>query len=468
MSDSRPAWILDYANMLTPALADGAPDAAMLAGPYQERHRAALAHLDTLRESGSLGFLELPTANDDKTRVQELADGFGQWFRTVVVLGIGGSALGTQTLRDALRGPHWNELTDEQREHFPKLYVLDNPDPATVLALLDRIDLRTTLFNVVSKSGSTAETAALYLVVRERLREALDDPEAVRGHLLFTTDPDHGALRALAQAEEIPTLPVPANVGGRFSVLSPVGLLPAAVLGVDVDALLAGAQAMAEHCSAERLTENPAGLLAALLHAADAEHGRSIHVLMPYADRLRSFALWFQQLWAESLGKVGPGGVGVGPTPLPAVGAVDQHAQVQLFMEGPADKVVLFMAVADRGAEASIPSLHAEVDAFDYLAGHTLGSLLAFERRATAEALRQRGRANATIELARIDAYTLGGLFMLFEIATVLAGAHYGVDPLVQPGVELGKTLTYGLMGRDGYPEPELPSADPAFRVARS
>jgi glucose-6-phosphate isomerase len=345
--------------------------------------------------------------------------------------------------------------------------VLDNPDPATVRALLDRLDLRRTLFNVVSKSGSTAETMALYLVIRERL-EALVGADKLRGHFLFTTDPVQGALRRIAEAEGIPALPVPPNVGGRFSVLTPVGLWPAAVTGADVDALLAGAGAMVERCATDELTRNPAGLLATLLHHATVADGKPIHVLMPYHDRLRSFALWFQQLWAESLGKAADRNgkrVYTGATPLPAVGAVDQHSQVQLFMEGPRDKVVVFVAVREAGDPVPIPPLHREVAELGYLGGHTLAELLDAERRATADALRQAGRPSMTIELERVDAAALGALFMLFQIATVYAGALFGVDPLDQPGVELGKRLTYGLLGRAGFPAPALGNADPRWRV---
>jgi glucose-6-phosphate isomerase len=448
---------LDYGNMLAPRVGDGGIDSGRLAGDLAARFRSARETLETRRAEGELGFLELPYARVTAGRVQEVADSFGQWFENLVVLGIGGSGLGTIMLRDALLGPRWNERSDEGREYFPRLHVLDNADPATVAELLDGLDLRRTLFNVISKSGSTAETMAQYLVVRGRLSSVVDE-DKVRGHFLFTTDPERGALRTIAEAEGIPTLAVPPNVGGRFSVLSPVGLLPAAACGIDVEALLAGAAEMEERCRAEELVSNPAGILATLLHAADTELGRDIHVLMPYADRLRSFGLWFQQLWAESLGKerVTDGRVeNVGPTPLPAVGAVDQHSQVQLFMEGPKDKVVLFVRVLDPGSEVEIPELHPEIEGLSYLGGHTLGELLDAERAATTEALRQRGRPSMTIEIERPDAAAIGSLVMLFEVATVLAGALYGVDPLDQPGVELGKRLTYGLLGRAGFEPPE-------------
>jgi glucose-6-phosphate isomerase len=306
---------------------------------------------------------------------------------------------------------------------------------------------------------------AQYLVARGWIEETVDTDRA-RGHFLFTTDAGVGALRQIAEAEGIPALPVPENVGGRFSVLSPVGLLPAAVCGVDVDALLAGAADMEARCRVPELGANPAGLLAVLLHAADTEVGRHIHVLMPYADRLRSFALWFQQLWAESLGKakaLDGSPAHTGPTPMASVGASDQHSLLQLFIEGPRDKVVLFVAVADPGADVAVPGRHPEIPSLSYLGGHTLGELLDAERRATAEALRREGRPNATLLVPALEARALGELFMLFEVATVYAGALYGVDPLDQPGVELGKGLTYGLMGREGYDVPDIDEGDPQY-----
>jgi glucose-6-phosphate isomerase len=460
--------ILDVTNCLAPRLDGAGLDPERLRGPLADRFRSAHADVQARRATGEMGFFDLPGDREGMARVREVADSFGQWFETVVVLGIGGSSLGTLTLRDALLGPHWNLGDDEVRDHYPRLFVLENADPASVSDLLGRLDLRRTLFIVVSKSGSTAETMAQFLVVEDRLAGEVGEEKA-RGHLLFVTDPEAGVLRRLSRDHGVPALSVPPNVGGRFSVLSAVGLLPAAIVGIDVEALLEGAAAMEARCRSDDLMENPAGMLATVLHALHVEQGMPIHVLMPYADRLRSLALWFQQLWAESLGKaVNRAGetVNVGPTPLPALGATDQHSQVQLFMEGPRDKVVCFISVADPGSDpVTIPARHLAHPALAYLGGHTLAALLDAERRATAEALRRRGRPSLTLEVPRVDARALGELLMLFQIATVYGGALYGVDPLDQPGVELGKELTYGLLGRDGFEAPTLQEGDPVWRV---
>ena len=455
---------LDYGNFMAPRLPGGV-DPGALSARMAVAFETALAAVSAWREEGDLGFLDLPYATDSAERVTEVADRFGRSFDDVVVLGIGGSGLGTIALRDALLGPFWNQRSAEERDQFPRLHVLDNADPHTFRRLMKRIDPARALFNVVSKSGATAETMAQYLVVRERLDE-LVGPDEARSRFLFTTDSTSGALRQIGDADGIAMLPVPDHVGGRFSVLSPVGLLPAAVCGADIGALLSGAAEMESRCRSNSLNSNPAGMLACLLHHADTGQGRPIHVMMPYADRLRSTALWFQQLWAESLGKsttLSREQEPTGPTPLAALGATDQHSLLQLLMEGPADKVVLFIGVDDPEAFVLIPGRHSEIDALSYLGGHSLGELLAAERTATAEALRRAGRPNATIHLPAVNAQALGQLIMLLQVATVLAGSLYGVDPMNQPGVELGKQLTAGLMGRSGVPTPEIAEADPRW-----
>lgn len=405
------------------------------------------------REAGEYGFYRLPSQPQAVQTIKRFAEGVGQAFDHVLVLGIGGSALGMKALLNALRRPGWNELDDEGRDFFPRLTVLDNVDPTSVAEALRRIDPRRVLVNVISKSGGTAETMAQYLVVRRWLEDALG-PQAASGHLVFTTDPKKGALRELSQKDGISALEVPADVGGRFSVLSPVGLLPAALVGIDIEALLAGAGDAVKRAESDDLLQNPAALYAATHWAADTGLGARIHVVMPYTDRLKEFAEWYRQLWAESLGKaVDRRGqsVHVGPTPVGAVGPTDQHSQVQLFMEGPFDKVITFLAVDQLSEEVTIPSAAGLPADLAYLGGHSLGELLRAEYQATAAALSSMGRMNCSIHLPELSARTLGELFMFFQLATGYAGVWYGVDPFDQPGVELGKKLTFGAMGRPGY-----------------
>lgn len=455
---------LDYNAMLAPRLGGRGIEPALL-DEAAERFRAIHEDVERRRREGHLAFFELPYDTDRIEQIRGFAEGAGQAFETVIVLGIGGSALGTIALHQALNPPFWNELDGEARDYFPRLYVLDNIDPTTIGPLLERIDPRRALFNVVSKSGTTAETMAQFLLIRDRLIRELGD-DGYRRHLILTTDPERGVLREIAMREGLATLPVPPGVGGRYSVLSAVGLLPAALVGIDIEALAAGARDMDQRCRTDRLDRNPAGLFAALQYLADTRAGAPIHVMMAYGDRLYGVADWFRQLWAESLGKrVDRDGREVfrGPTPVKALGATDQHSQVQLYMEGPFDKTVSFLTAADWDPDLPIPEAYPELDALAYLGGHSFGELLDAERRATASALTRHGRMNMTIEIPAVRPYEIGQLLMMLQIATVYAGAFYGVDPLDQPGVELGKQLTYGLMGRPGYDAPQDPPPDPRW-----
>ena len=458
---------LDYTNMLAPGVKGGIPKSEW----QKADKRFAKAHKDfeRRRAAGELGFLDLPGNAALHKQSTDFAKRTRGRFDDVVVLGIGGSALGPVALRTALRKPFWNLLEAGERDMRPRLHVLDNLDPVTISALLERLELERALFIVTSKSGGTAETMAQYLVVRDRLDGA---KIAARDHVVFVTDPTKGALRPLAIAEQIPALDIPPNVGGRFSVLSPVGVLPATLVGIDTTKLLAGAGEMAEICAGSDLRSNPAGTFATLQFLADAKVGKHVHVLMPYSDALRDMAAWFVQLWAESLGKQREKDTEhVGPTPLGALGATDQHSQVQLFMEGPEDKTITFVSVPRRVKDdVEIPKLHQTVPELAYLGGHSLGEVLDIERRATAGALARRGRPNMTFELEAVDPWHVGALMMLLECATIYAGALYDVNPLNQPGVELGKQFTYAMLGRSDAEEArkefeKLPKSDPKFRV---
>jgi glucose-6-phosphate isomerase len=461
---------LVYGRMLQDGLdgRHGLPRARL--AELAERFGAVQEEVRRRRGAGEYGFYDLVDQGPTMRQITNFAEGLGQAHDHVLVLGIGGSALGTKALLNALRRPAWNEWDDEGREFYPRLTVLENVDPTTVAAALARIDPRRVLVNVISKSGGTAETMAQYLVVRAWLEEALGD--AAFRHLVFTTDPAHGALRELATRESIATLDVPPGIGGRFSVLSPVGLLPAALVGIDIAGLLAGARRAIERAEADDLLQNPAALYAALHWAADTDLGARIHVLMPYTDRLREFAEWYRQLWAESLGKrTDREGrtVHVGATPVAAVGATDQHSQVQLFMEGPFDKVITFLRLERFGEDVVIPS-RAGVSPgrgpdlppdLAYLPGHTLSELLNAEYEATSTALAEMGRMSCTLHLPELTPETLGEAVMFYQLATGYAGVWYGIDPFDQPGVELGKRLTYAAMGRPGYeskPRPPGPA----------
>jgi glucose-6-phosphate isomerase len=324
------------------------------------------------------------------------------------------------------------------------MHFAENTDPATLSAILDLADPDGTWINVVTKSGSTAETMANFLVIRGALVDALGD-FGFQGRTIATTDPEEGFLKQIADREDLRVLPIPADVGGRFSVLTPVGLLPAAVAGLDVDALLAGAAQCVDEVN-ERGAEHPAVLGAAMHYLMDTARGRNVRVMMTYADALERLAAWFVQLWAESLGKDGKGS-----TPHGAVGTTDQHSQVQLYMEGPQDKVIEIVEVEDHPRDLQIPEAYEDLEGVGYLGGHTMAELLNVECDATRKALTEAGHPNSTIRLREANEENLGYVLQALEVQTAIAGSLYGVNAFNQPGVEAGKNITYTRMGRPGY-----------------
>ena len=405
------------------------------------------------RTGGEYGFYGLGEQEATCSAIEAFVHRTAGKFDDLLILGIGGSALGMRALMGALATPAWNEWPAAERRGGLRVTILENVDPTTMEATLRRLVPGRTLVNVISKSGGTAETMAQYLIVRAWLEAAVG--KAAAGHLVFTTDPARGALRVLAAADGIPAFDVPPGVGGRFSVLTAVGLLPAALAGLDIRGLLRGARSALAQAAGDDLLANPAALFAGLHAEAQRSLGANVHVLMPYTDRLREMTEWYRQLWAESLGKrVDRGGNErfVGPTPVGAVGATDQHSQVQLFMEGPFDKVITLIAVDRLATDIVIPGNAAALPPdLASLPGHTLGGLLRAECEATSAALARMGRMNATLHLEEISAASVGELIMFLQLATGYGGVWYGVDPFDQPGVELGKRLTFAAMGRPGY-----------------
>jgi glucose-6-phosphate isomerase len=393
------------------------------------------------RAAGELAFLDLPQQVDALKPIAALAAEVRETADTLVVLGIGGSALGTRAVVSALG------------DGRVRVVVADNIDPWSFGRLLDGLDLSRTVFDVVSKSGETAETMAQFLIVRDRLLRALGAID-YKQRVVITTDAETGYLRQIVNDEGFRDLAVPAGVGGRFSVLSAAGLLPSGVAGVRIEELLAGAVWMDSRTQSASLWENPAHLLGALLYLAETRKRRNVVVLMPYSDRLQQLCAWFSLVWAESLGKaVDRDGnpVHAGQTPQAALGATDQHSQLQLYLEGPADKVVILVRVEDHGREIEVPAGYADLEGVGYLGGRGLGTLLNMEQRATELALQKSRRMVMTLTLPQVNAFTLGQLFFLFEAATLFAGELHRINPLDQPAVEESKRLTYGLAGRKGW-----------------
>ena len=415
-----------------------------------------ILELNRQRAAGQTPYRDLPYNEKYPADVKRLAGQLEGECENFVVLGIGGSALGNIALQTAMN-PYMYNLDDAQRHGNPRLFVLDNIDPAQFGSFLDWVEphLDKTIFNVIGKGGETAETASQFLTVRQRLENALG-PDACKERIIITTDPEKGPLRKIAAEFSFRTLEIPEGVGGRFSVLSPVGLLSAAMCGIDIDPLLAGARDMDERVKSADFKKNPAAVNAAInRHYYD--RGKRISVIMPYSYALKDFADWYRQLWAESLGKrqnLAKVDVYVGPTPVKALGATDQHSQVQLYREGPNDKLFTFLQVENFDRELKTgPAPDPELD---YLADKDLSELFNSEKKATEYALLESKRPCLTVIFPEVNPYTVGQFIYLFEVTTSFSGALFGINPYDQPAVELGKEATFALMGKGGEEYKEL------------
>jgi glucose-6-phosphate isomerase len=438
-STSERTVALDFTGCLSDRVGPAGFKLAEIETACARAGRAAL-RLRKAIDAGTYGF---DAALDDRSALAASvleARRLSRGTDTLIVIGIGGSALGALALETA--------LSARRR----RLVILDNVDPESVHRKLAGLDPERTAVNVITKSGETAETMANLLVVLDWMERKLG-PKHVR-RWTATTDPSKGDLLRLAQRLGIPTLPLASNIGGRFSVLTPVGYVPAAFIGIDLEAVLDGARAMRKHCWSAAPTRNAGVLGAVLLHLLATRRDRPIQILMPYADALVHLADWYRQLWAESLGKrVDRKGrtVETGQTPVTAIGATDQHSQVQLYMEGPHDKVVTFLEIERFRKNVKIPKRHLDLDSLGYLGGFTLGELLNSEKRGVESALTAGGRPNFTYRLPQITPHVIGQLLYLFEFQTALSGELYDVNAFDQPGVQAGKVATYALMGRKGY-----------------
>ncbi len=417
---------------------------------YTEECAQVIRDIKKEREEGKLPFMDLPYASEEVLEIKQLAKKVRYMCDDFVVLGIGGSALGMTALMQALKGPFHNAQNDDDRD-APRLYVADNIDPDFFKGILDNIDSYRTIFNVISKSGSTAETMSQFMIAQQFLKDNLG--AGYKDSMIATTDAKSGILRDIVNQEELSSLIVPDGVGGRFSVLSAVGLFPAAVVGIDIDALLAGARFMDEMCQNEDVRKNPAAL-SALIYYLYYQKGRNINVMMPYSSALKDVADWYGQIWAESLGKrhdLEGDVVNAGQTPVKALGVTDQHSQLQLYVEGPDDKVITFIKVGEFDNEVRIPEAYSGISGIDYLGGTTLTRLINSELHATEITLMKNSKPNCTINVPAVNAFTLGQLLYMLEVQTSVMGKLMDINTYDQPGVEQGKLYTYGMMGREGF-----------------
>jgi len=389
--------------------------------PNELKHYSSVSEYLNKIHSRKQGFYEVIEDDSLISKINDFSKTVSAKFDNIVVLGIGGSSLGTICIQQSLT---------HLFENKPRLHVIDNIDPTLIRELEDVIDPQKTLFIVITKSGSTPETLAEYFYFREK---------AAKENFVFITDPEKGLLREIANKESITAFEVPPNVGGRFSVLTAVGLLPAKLIGVNIEQLVAGAEKMKESFLNEDPEQNLPFKLAQLQHILG-QKGKIINVMMPYSQKLIRFADWYKQLLAESIGKKPD----VGLTPVSALGATDQHSQSQLYNDGPNDKFFIFVRVENQGPEIRIPNPFPKK--LDYLKNVSFNKLIHIEMEGTIQALTEKDRPNITINIDEVNAETLGGLFMLFEAATAFLGELYDIDAFNQPGVELSKQITKKLL----------------------
>ena len=412
-----------YRQDISACLATAIGDRGLSETGLQAALADAQAALDSLRKDikgGRLPAFTVAREGADLTNLRNAAEGFRGSCDEIAILGTGGSSLGGQALyalaRDAAA---------------PRVQFFDNIDPDTLDSFSGRAPDGRTGFIVISKSGSTAETLAQALTLLPQIAAAGGD---LSTQALIVTEPGERPLRALAAEWGCPVLDHDPKIGGRFAVMSVVGALPALVAGVDVSAVRAGAAAVLAQALSSAAADVPAAVGAALAVALQRDKGAGISVLMAYSDRLWKFAQWYQQLWAESLGKGGGG-----TTPVAAMGAVDQHSQLQLYLDGPPDKMFTVIAPRHTGSGQTVDTARAKRAGIEYLAGRTVGDLMAAEQQATIDALVARQRPTRVFEIDTVDEATLGALMMHFMLETVIAAHMLGVDPFDQPAVEDGK-----------------------------
>ncbi len=414
---------LDLEGCLAGAVGERGLDDATFAR-YLDESRNGLARLALWRENGTLPILNLSNEVDDLGALRPVADKLKS-YKTLVVLGAGGSSLGGQTL-----------LALGQRSGTTVRFV-DNVDPHSFSQLLGSLDASKTGFLAISKSGRSAGTLMSLLLVLDWLRKQRSEA-AFAGQVVIVSEPGDTPLNRLAERFSMTHVLHDAKIGGRFAVLSAVGCLPAMVADLDVEAVRAGARSVVEATLNARDAEHAqAARGAAAMIGLERERHMQVSVVMPYLDRLARFALWYKQLWAESVGKDGKGMV-----PLRAMGTVDQHSQFQLYLDGPNNKLFTLIVVncADQGAR--VPDDLAEDSELGYLRGKTIGDLMEAEHDAAQAALVEKGRPVRIIRLARLDEEVMGGLLMHCMLETILAALLLGVNPFDQPAVERLRELS--------------------------
>ena len=423
---------IDYTNILNDYLKDNEGLSLQNILNLQEQ---ANNFITTLYDKKKYHFIYVIDSPLD--RYFEIANYVRKNFKYFVLIGIGGSSLGTEMLAQSLLDYYYNF------KESIKFFILDNIDPDKVKHTLNSIEIDKTLFYVVSKSGKTVETVVNFSIVLDKLKKV--KPNSWQNHFIFATENRNNFLNNFARKHNIKIFYIPETVGGRFSVLTTVGLLPSAVLGINIKELIEGAKYIRDKfLNVKNILKNPFLLLGSVYFLMDTLKNKNILVMMPYSDKLSSFVSWFQQLWAESLGKER-----MGQTPVKSLGTLDQHSQFQLYMDGKRDKIITFINILERDTDIPIPENMPEDISF--LKGNSLNQILHKEYIGIKQSLTERGIPNLSINLDRLNPFNMGKLILTFEIATAFAGYLYGINPFNQPAVEIGKKKVYQLLKEKEY-----------------
>ena len=415
---------------------------------YQDQVAEIIAKMNAERkdDNSPFGFLNFPY--QDIKPYLKIAEKLARVYKYIIVVGIGGSSLGAKAIHQALHHTYWNDISNQNRGDIPKMHFLENVDPEQTFELLSVINLSQTLVVVVSKSGNTPETLANFAILRKKLISKHGKNNFAQ-HIIAISESGNGALHTLAEKEGYQFFPVNKAVSGRYSVLGAEGLVPAALAGIDIKKLLAGAAAMDKRCKKQKLLDNPAALLAVIQYLLYSKKSKNNTVLFSYAHHLSRIVDWYRQILAESTGKElneQNQRVYTGITPLKAVGVIDQHSQLQLYNEGPNDKLIIFIAPEQYHHDFKISSLGADIPGTDYLNNQSYAKLFKVEALTTQFALTNYHRPNIAISIPQIDAHSMGQILFMLEVQVAILGKLLNINPFNQPGVELGKQYTKTFM----------------------
>jgi glucose-6-phosphate isomerase len=443
--------ILDYTNCLGEAI--GATHGLIKSEMDTQIAKIPQHHkdIDELRANGACAFFDLPHQNQDALK-SLLKKHHGKWDN-VVIVAVGGSSLAARCLIDSLGHSQHNTLDAKARKQAPRIFYANSPDPTSLQQLCEPLELKKTLFVVISKSGVTSDTLAIWLHVAELLKKKIGKG-ALSQHAVIITDPEKSPLADFAKQEKIDTLPIPHNLPGRYGVLGNAGLFAAGLCGIDYQQVLSGAAEMDTRCRQGDAYSNPAYMHALIHYLLTRKRRKTMHATYAFSSGLYAVSLWYAHLNSVSLGKMlnrKGKAVHVGPSPVTALGPNDQHGHMQLFSEGPYDKVITYLTADSFGPALPIPANYPKWDAVSHLA-HSDGNTLMQQAFWSSEYhITQAGRPNMTLRLSDITPHTIGGVIYLLQLSTVLSAELYGIDPFDQPGVDLGKQAIFAQSGRAGF-----------------